>query len=142
MLRAAMAIVTVVQSSLPGGFILDGKSENFGVPWVTLTVSLNIILTSMICGRLLFMRRQVRSVLSPEMASMYTNIMAILIESALPFTLLGIAFLVTYVRNDSIATAFAFVWGAFCVSTDYFSLRDRPVGLLNADEEKCRAAQA
>ncbi|EIM88470.1 uncharacterized protein STEHIDRAFT_167753 [Stereum hirsutum FP-91666 SS1] len=110
----AMAIVTVVQSSLPGGFILDGKSENFGVPWVTLTVSLNIILTSMICGRLLFMRRQVRSVLSPEMASMYTNIMAILIESALPFTLLGIAFLVTYVRNDSIATAFAFVWGAFC----------------------------
>ena len=111
-----MAVITVVESSLPDAFILNGTPANFGVPWVALTISLNIILTIMICARLLMMRSQVRSLLTDEMAQTYTSILAILVESALPFSLPGIVFLITYVRNDPFATAFAFVWGDFCVS--------------------------
>jgi hypothetical protein len=37
----------------------------------------------------------------------------------MPFTLLGIAYLVTYVRMDPEALAFADIWGCFVVSTIY-----------------------
>jgi hypothetical protein len=56
-----------------------------------------------------------RNVLSKERADVYVGVIAILVESAAPFTLLGIAYLVTYIRNDPEVLAFADVWGMFCV---------------------------
>ncbi|GAW03173.1 hypothetical protein LENED_004874 [Lentinula edodes] len=54
---SVLVVITVVESALPGAFLLNGTAANFGVPWVSLSVSLNVILTAMICGRLLMMRR-------------------------------------------------------------------------------------
>ncbi|THU78137.1 hypothetical protein K435DRAFT_973654 [Dendrothele bispora CBS 962.96] len=111
---SVLVIITVVESALPGAFLLNGNAANFGVPWVSLSVSLNVIVTAMICARLLMMRQMTLSVMTPEMGQMYTSIMAILVESALPFSLVGLGFVITYAKDSPTADAFAYVWGMFC----------------------------
>lgn len=111
---SAMGIVMTIQSGLPGGDIFHGTAVNFGTPWIVLTIVFNVLVTGLIGIRLISVSRSMRNVLSRERAEVYVGVVAILIESALPFTILGICYLVTYVRNDPEVLAFACVWGMFC----------------------------
>ncbi|TFL00352.1 hypothetical protein BDV98DRAFT_583588 [Pterulicium gracile] len=106
-----LAIMSVTASALPDASFFKGPSKGFGVPWIGLTVSLNVVVTAMICTRLILARRRVRIALTPQMSDMYTGLIAVLIESALPFTVLGLFFLYTFAKELEIAIAFAFVWG-------------------------------
>ncbi|KAJ7284607.1 hypothetical protein C8J57DRAFT_696535 [Mycena rebaudengoi] len=110
---ATMGIVMTIQSGLPGGDIFHGTAVNFGIPWISLTLSFNIIVTAMIVFRLLSMHSKANKVLGTEETKRYTGLLAILVESALPFTFLGIGYLITYVRGEPTALAFADVWGCF-----------------------------
>lgn len=110
-----MSVVSIVESAFPGNNILQGLSVNLLDVWIGLSVSLNIIVTSLIVGRIMLMRRRIGSLLSPDMARMYTSVIAILVESALPFTIVGIIFLGVTVNNNDGATAMAFIWGGFTV---------------------------
>jgi len=90
------------------------------MPWISLSVGLNIIVTSMICFRLLRMRAVLREVLAPEMARMYTNVAAMLVESAAPISILGIGVVITSARNGPLAFAFGYVWNTFYVESESF----------------------
>jgi hypothetical protein len=91
-------------------------SLQYGMPWVSLSVGLNIIVTSMICFRILRMRALLRQVNCPAtLSKMYTNVAAMLIESAAPFTILGIGLLVTMVNDGPLIYGFGYVWTMFCV---------------------------
>lgn len=79
----------------------------------------NVIVTGMISIRLLMMQRRVRAVLSPAHTRTYTGVIAILVESALPFTLLSIGYLATYALNNPVSLAFVSIWGCFCVCFPY-----------------------
>ncbi|KAG2091850.1 uncharacterized protein F5147DRAFT_643041 [Suillus discolor] len=114
---ATMAIMMVIESAMPMTNLWQGLTAQFGISWVALTVSFNIIVTTLIFSRLLFFYRRARSVLDDEQRSLYTGIMAILVESSLPFTILGIACLVTYIQGIPSATAVEIVWAAFVVLT-------------------------
>jgi hypothetical protein len=107
---------------MPGSSYLKGKVIHLALPWVSLSVSLNIIVTTMICFRLLRMRALMGEVLDPEMSRMYTSIAAMLIESAAPFSILGIGFIVTAARDEQFVFAFAFVWSMFCVESKFPSV--------------------
>ncbi|KAJ7454835.1 hypothetical protein FB451DRAFT_1279543 [Mycena latifolia] len=109
----AMGITMTIQSGLPGGDIFHGITVNFGIPWVVLTIVFNILVTAMIAVRLLSMHSQANKVLGTEVTKRYTGLLAILVESALPFTLLGIGYLATYIKQVPESLAFAGVWGAF-----------------------------
>ncbi|KAJ7039589.1 hypothetical protein C8F04DRAFT_996625 [Mycena alexandri] len=109
----SMGIVTTIQSGVPGGDFFHGVTVNFTVPWLVLTITFNVITTTMITYRLLVISRSMRNVLAKERADVYIGVIAILIESALPFTLLGIAYLITYIRQDPESLAFADIWGCF-----------------------------
>jgi len=108
-----MGIAATIQSGIPGGDFFHGITVNFTTPWLVLTIAFNVITTSMIVFRLFSVSRSMRAVLAKDRAEVYTGVIAILVESALPFTLLGIAYLVTYVRGDPEELAFADIWGAF-----------------------------
>ncbi|KAI0319584.1 hypothetical protein OF83DRAFT_1054702 [Amylostereum chailletii] len=110
----AMGLVTVVQSALPGSDFFKGKTVNFDVPWTALSVALNIVVTCLITYRILRARRALRETLSPESLRVFTGVIAILIESALPFSVLGIVFTVTYGKNLDGGPAFSFIWGTLC----------------------------
>lgn len=71
----------------------------------------------MIAGRLLSMHAKGKRVLGTVAAKRYTGLLAILVESALPFTVLGIAYLATYIKDLPEALAFADIWGCFVVSS-------------------------
>ncbi|KAG1858805.1 hypothetical protein DFJ58DRAFT_715800 [Suillus subalutaceus] len=103
---ATMAVMMVIQSAMPTSDLWQGLAAQFGISWVALTVGFNIIVTALIIYRLLFFHRR---------WSPYTGIAEILVESALPFTVLGIAYLATYIQGVPSATAVGIVWGTFVV---------------------------
>jgi len=107
--------MTTVETALPNSSFL--RAANLVVPWVSLSVGLNIIVTSMICFRLLQMRAVVREALTSEMSRVYTSIAAILIESAAPFSIIGIGVVVTAAQKGPLIFAFAYIWGMFCVGS-------------------------
>jgi hypothetical protein len=112
-----LAILTVLESAMPNMSLMNGKPARLAVPWVSLSVSLNIIVTSMICFRLLRTRALARAVLSPEMSRTYTSTVAMLIESAAPLSILGIGLVVTAAQKSPLMWAFACVWSMFCVES-------------------------
>ncbi|KAK0432647.1 hypothetical protein EV421DRAFT_2089272 [Armillaria borealis] len=114
----AMAILLTVQSAIPGSNFFRGKTVDFGVPWVSLSVALNSIVTILIVIRILKVRRQLKAALGPtevlsDTVKMYTGILALLVESVLPYSLFGVIFAITYGRNMDVAPGFLFIWGTF-----------------------------
>lgn len=110
-----MGFLTTIESALPGDEFFSGSTVNFGVPWISLSVALNVTLTALICVRILQARRRVQGCLEQEELKVYTSVMAILIESALPFSILGIIFAVAYSKGWSLSAAMANIWGVFVV---------------------------
>ncbi|KAJ7462821.1 hypothetical protein B0H11DRAFT_1735164 [Mycena galericulata] len=110
----AMAILLIYESAIPGASFFSGDSVSFGVPYFWLTISLNIITTSLICGRLLCVRNRVRAILGEQHCHTYTGVVAVLLESALPFTVLGIIYVISYARNSPYSFALLQIWADFC----------------------------
>ncbi|KAJ6501621.1 hypothetical protein C8R47DRAFT_969868 [Mycena vitilis] len=110
----SMAILLIYESAIPGASFFAGDSVSFGVPYFWMTISLNIITTSLICGRLLAVRNRVRSILGEQYCQTYTGVVAVLLESALPFTVLGIIYVISYARNSPYSFAFLQIWADFC----------------------------
>ncbi|KAK7435909.1 hypothetical protein VKT23_015755 [Stygiomarasmius scandens] len=106
----SLAIVSAVQSALPGGF-LGHQTTSFAVPWISLTSGLNFILMALIAGRILWTRRNNRALMAPHTAEIYTGVIAIIVESALPYALLGIVLAVLLGKNESAVLVFTSVWG-------------------------------
>ncbi|KAJ7150143.1 hypothetical protein C8R43DRAFT_498378 [Mycena crocata] len=108
----AMGITTTVQSGLPGHDLFHGITVNFGIPWVVLTIVFNMVVTGMIVARLLFIHSNGKKLLGTEVMKRYTSPLAIIVEGGVPFTLLGIGYLATYIRGVPESLAFADLWGA------------------------------
>jgi len=112
---SVLAIITIVETALPNRSVLNGGNPvRLAVTWVSLTVSLNVIVTSMICLRLLQARARTLGVLSPEMSRTYTSVVAVLIESAAPFTVIGISLVVVTAKSSPLTYAFSDIWSLFC----------------------------
>ncbi|KAJ7330411.1 hypothetical protein DFH08DRAFT_628069, partial [Mycena albidolilacea] len=109
--------ITTVQSGLPGGDFFDGTTADFAILWLGRDhwpgITFNVVATSLIIGRLVSVIHSMRNILSRSRAQVYRGVIVLLVESALPFTLLGIGYLVTYVCNAPESLAFAGAWGAF-----------------------------
>ncbi|KAJ7599467.1 hypothetical protein C8J56DRAFT_708130, partial [Mycena floridula] len=109
---SAMALGLLVESARPSDNFFDGLVVTFGVYWAALSVTLNVIVTALVVSRILQARRYLLRH-SPDRArtiNAYTGLMALLIESSLPFTVIGVAFAITYGKHLDIGTAFLFVW--------------------------------
>ncbi|KAF7333330.1 hypothetical protein MVEN_02348300 [Mycena venus] len=109
----AMGIIATVQSGLPDGDFFSGTTVQFGTPWLVLTITFNVVATALIILRLTCVIRGMRDVLARSRAEVYLGVISLLIQSALPFTLLGIGYLIVYVTGAPESLAFASVWGAF-----------------------------
>ena len=67
---------------------------------------INIILSAMIVVRILMMRRDVKSGLGAEYAKPYSVIAALVVEAALPFTILSIVLLILFGGHDTAQNLF------------------------------------
>ncbi|KAJ3813288.1 hypothetical protein F5876DRAFT_35388 [Lentinula aff. lateritia] len=109
----AFSIMSVVQSAFPGSSFFEGQDIIYAVPWLSLSCSLNAIITILITARLLMARRRIREIMSEDMSNVYTGVIAILVESALPFTVLGIVFAVLLGKNLPEQLALSLTWGYY-----------------------------
>jgi len=105
-----LAIVQVVLSGLPNGNFFGGMAAKVAIAFYVITVCLNIVLTSLICGRLLRASKQVASSLGKESAKVYTSAVAILVESSALYSVFGIMYLVPYALGVPIADLFGQLW--------------------------------
>jgi hypothetical protein len=112
----SLAIIELVVAFKPGGNFFGGKTIDFGVPYYALTIALNVIITTLICARLWKLGNAVRKALGRESARMYTSVASMLIESAAPYSLVGIMFLVPYAMHSGTAIGFGQVWAKLTVS--------------------------
>ncbi|KAK0184024.1 hypothetical protein F5146DRAFT_1106164 [Armillaria mellea] len=107
----AMVIITIVQSTIPESTLFFGLPINFAIAWISLTMGFNIIVTSLICYRLLSFNKASCKTLPPELANSYTSISAMLIESAAPFMISGIVYVVAFAVESPYQQIFAGIWG-------------------------------
>lgn len=120
----SLAIIELVLAGRPGGNFFGGRTLNFGTPYYAIMISLNMIVTLLICLRLFQHKKTLGGALGKEQAKMYTSVASMLIESAAPCSLLGIMFLVPYARGDGVAIAFGQVWAKLtCISPQLIILR-------------------
>lgn len=115
MTKLAMSLMALTESALPNSSFFEKTTTDFTVPWLALTCGLNAIVTILISGRIIYYTR-LASANGTSSRSSHTSIVAILVESALPFTVLGILCAVYFGKQQAPELAFAVVWGSFVVS--------------------------
>uniref|UniRef100_A0A0W0GC82 Uncharacterized protein n=1 Tax=Moniliophthora roreri TaxID=221103 RepID=A0A0W0GC82_MONRR len=107
---SVMAIITLVQSA--GTSIYSSQSVNYVVLWISITSGLNVLLTALISFRLLSARRRLLK-LNITAPTQYIGVVAILVESSLPFPVLGILYAVLSAKNIGVYVIFAVFWGMY-----------------------------
>jgi len=79
-----MGVILIYQTSQPNSSIWNSVAIDFGLPYFSISISLNILLTLMIVTRLVLHNREIRSAMgSPSgLTGLYKAIITMLIESS------------------------------------------------------------
>ncbi|KDR71459.1 hypothetical protein GALMADRAFT_281746 [Galerina marginata CBS 339.88] len=107
-----LGILTVIESALPSSRFFAGRVQAFGVTWVALTVAFNVVVTSLICGRIIVAHMSIKRLGVADHAAERWGIIAILIESALPFSVAGIIHSVLFGISNQWVVLIGDVWGS------------------------------
>ncbi|PPR02747.1 hypothetical protein CVT26_009458 [Gymnopilus dilepis] len=105
-----LAIQQLIVSGSPHGNFFGTESVKFAVSYYSITISLNILLTISICARLLQMSRRFTKSLGEENARVYTGAAAILVDSAAPYSVLGILYLIPFSMQNGLGILFGQLW--------------------------------
>ncbi|KAJ7362514.1 hypothetical protein DFH08DRAFT_950778 [Mycena albidolilacea] len=97
-----VSAILIARLSQPGNTIWTKISINLAVPYLSISISMTIILTMLIAGRLLFMRSRLRKVMGPNMTIPYVTSTAMLVESATLYSVNGLILLISYGLNSAI----------------------------------------
>lgn len=84
----------------PDGSLWSHSTLNFSRPYFALSLSFNILTSTLLILRLLYLRRQVVSAIGFEHASVYTTAAAIIVESVLPLGLYSLVLVIVYGIQD------------------------------------------
>lgn len=92
----------------PGSSLYSDNTVDWGLARMILTAALNIILATLITGRLLFFRRRLRRALgaSEALAVPYISIAAMVIESSMICAISYLALAIPYALNSHAANLF------------------------------------
>ncbi|KAJ6482590.1 hypothetical protein C8R45DRAFT_1062954 [Mycena sanguinolenta] len=95
-----MSAILIVILSRPGNTFWTALSVKLAIPYWAISISMTVILTALIAGRLLFMRYRLKKLVGTSSSMPYITITAMLVESAAIYSINGIIFLVAYGLND------------------------------------------
>ncbi|KAG9311429.1 hypothetical protein JVU11DRAFT_8542 [Chiua virens] len=120
----ALGITVDWATSTPGGDFFTGLASQLGFAYYTISVVLNTTLTCMICYRMVRHGKEVQQLLGYEYASLYFSVVTLIVESVLPYTVTGIAFLVSLGISSSTSIGFVSVYFLMmCISPQMLILR-------------------
>ena len=100
---AVMGILYIWQDSRP--VVLNSANQNFGTPYFTVSISLNVLLTLMIVTRLILHIRNIRGALG-EADRSYRTVVTMLIESSALYAVSFILFIVPYAASSWLGSTF------------------------------------
>lgn len=86
---------------IPGITLWSTISIDLAIPYWSISIALNVIITTCIASRLLYMRYQIRRA-TVGSGSEYISITSMMIESAVLYTVNGLIFLVSYALNSPV----------------------------------------
>jgi len=104
----AMGIITLYIASQPNSNLWGGITVDFGLPYFTISVSLNIILTLMISARLIIHSCNIRGAMGSAngVNSLYRAIIAMLIESSALYAVASLLFIGPYATSNYASNIF------------------------------------
>ena len=108
--KKVLGILLIWETSTHGGNFFSGISSQLGLAYYTTSVFLTAMLTWMVCYRVVQYGRRIKEGLGSEYASPYFAIVALVVESVLPCTLSGIAFLISFGIGSQTSVCFSFVF--------------------------------
>ncbi|KAF8556744.1 hypothetical protein OG21DRAFT_551315 [Imleria badia] len=119
-----LGVLVAWANSFPGEDFHTGLSDQLSLAYWSVSVFLNTTLTCMICYRVMRHGKMVQEHLGHEYASLYFAVVTIVVESVLPYTLSGIAFLVSLGVGSPTSSAFICVYFLMmCISPQMLILR-------------------
>lgn len=102
----ATGILFLKQVGTPSASPWDSTGINWTIPYYTMSLSLNIIVTILIAGRLLVYRNRISRVMGKGHGADYTSLAAMVVESAAIYSTFSIMFLVPFATGSPIAQLF------------------------------------
>ncbi|KAJ7153215.1 hypothetical protein C8R46DRAFT_1357131 [Mycena filopes] len=97
-IASSIALMRAIMSSTDLTF-WGVKSVQFSIAYWSLSISLNIILTFAIAGRIWYVRLRTQRSLGFQHSGQYVSVSAMLVESAALYATWGLVFLICYARN-------------------------------------------
>ncbi|KAJ7781714.1 hypothetical protein DFH07DRAFT_385330 [Mycena maculata] len=108
----ASGLGLLIETGQPGGTFGVGLVVPFGTAFWSISVALNVILTFLISYKLLHQHRRVRSLRVTEVGDRYTDIVAILVESAALYSISGLIYIPLFALNIPLQYPFAALLGS------------------------------
>jgi len=104
----AMGITLIYQTSQPDSSIWNNVAINFGLPYFSISLSLNILLTLLIVARLAMHSRNIRNAMgAPAGASgLYQTIITVLVESCTLYAVTSLLFVAPWGAKSHVADIF------------------------------------
>ncbi len=115
-LSTALGIAQLIDSGRPDANYFAGLSKKLGIAYTSTIISLEIIVTALICVRIYWMGRRYQQAMGNEVGRAYTSAAAIIVESMLLSTLTGIAYIITFARGDQVEIFFLSIYVMMTVS--------------------------
>lgn len=106
-----MAIFRTTAAAQPSASLLAATAVKFGIPYWSISMALNMIVTILIVGRLWLARKHIEDILGKGHGKMYTGILAMVIESAAPYAISSLILIILYGLKD---TGFVLLIPTFC----------------------------
>ncbi|KAJ7048680.1 hypothetical protein C8F01DRAFT_1213631 [Mycena amicta] len=99
-----LSAILIAELSQPGNTFWTTISVNLAIPYWSISISMTVILTTLIAGRLLFMRYRLQRLMGRNTPTPYVTLSAMLVESAMIYSINGLVFLISYgINSPSIA---------------------------------------
>ncbi|KAF8833683.1 hypothetical protein BDN67DRAFT_976479 [Paxillus ammoniavirescens] len=120
----ALGLAVLWASCSPGGDLFSGLASRLGMAYYSTTVFLNAAVTGIICYRMVYHAVKVRKQLGNEYAAVYFDVISVIVESVLPYTISGLAFLVSFGIGSPTSVMFCCVYIlVMCISPQMLILR-------------------
>ncbi|KAH7928341.1 hypothetical protein BV22DRAFT_1044714 [Leucogyrophana mollusca] len=104
-----MLLASVVSS--PAQDATGWMSFSFLFPYLSVSLAINVIVSILTAGRLLYHRRRISRVLGPGHGALYTSFAAMIVESAAVYSVVSLLYLIPYAVNSPLANAFMQILG-------------------------------
>ena len=106
----AFGIVTTYISGQSGGNFFLGLASDMALGYSGSSIGLNVVCTALITGRILWVAKKMDRILGSSVSRTYTSAASIVIESMMPYTIFGVAYLITLGLNHPTSDAWLSVY--------------------------------